>query len=97
MGRRSSFHETLPPAWGLHEYWAATGADWARDAALRAADALDILEQRRLPDGRWRPGGYWWRYGGRGTGPLEVVDWGRDGPCEMLTLNAQRCLRAAGR
>lgn len=36
-GRRSSFHETLPPAWGLHEYWAATGAEWARDAALRAA------------------------------------------------------------
>jgi hypothetical protein len=26
-----------------------------------------------------------------------VVDWGRDGPCEMLTLNALRCLRAAGR
>jgi hypothetical protein len=150
-GRRSSFHETLPPAWGLHEYWAATGAEWARDAARRAAelflehrlfrslrsgevidrrwvslhyppywhydilqallvlsrmglagdpraaDALDIVERRRLPDGRWRPGGYWWRYGGRGSGPLEVVDWGRGGPCEMLTLNALRCLRAAGR
>jgi hypothetical protein len=23
-GRRSSFHESLPPAWGLHEYWLAT-------------------------------------------------------------------------
>ena len=28
-GRRSSFHESLPPAWGLHEYWRATGATWA--------------------------------------------------------------------
>ena len=26
-GRRSSFHESLPPAWGLHEYWLATGRD----------------------------------------------------------------------
>lgn len=24
-GRRSSFHKSLPPAWGLHEYWQATG------------------------------------------------------------------------
>jgi len=150
-GRRSSFHETLPAAWGLHEYAAATGAGWARRAAgraaelflehrlfrslrsgevidrhwlaphyppywhydvlqallvlsrmglagdPRAADALDVLERRRLPDGRWRPGGCWWRYDGRGSGPLEVVDWGRDGPNEMITLNALRCLRAAGR
>jgi hypothetical protein len=150
-GRRSSFHETLPAAWGLHEYAAATGAGWARRAAgraaelflehrlfrslrtgevidrrwlapryppywrydvlqallvlsrmglagdPRAADALDVLERRRLPDGRWRPGGCWWRYDGRGSGPLEVVDWGRDGPNEMITLNTLRCLRAAGR
>lgn len=37
-GRRSSFHESLPPAWGLHEYWLATGDPWARDAAARAAE-----------------------------------------------------------
>jgi hypothetical protein len=24
-GRRSSFHESLAPMWGLHEYWLATG------------------------------------------------------------------------
>jgi hypothetical protein len=36
-GRRSSFHESLPPAWGLHEYWLATGAIWAQQAAARAA------------------------------------------------------------
>src|SRR5829696_6136994 len=114
-GRRSSFHESLPPAWGLHEYWLATGATWAREAAGRAAelvlshrlfrslgdgqvidrrwlalhsppywhydvlqalvvlsrlgkaraspagDAPEPLVRRRRADGRWQPGGYWWR------------------------------------
>ena len=36
-GRRSSFHESLTPAWGLWEYWRATGEHEAREAALRAA------------------------------------------------------------
>ena len=31
-----------------------------------------------------------------GSGPPEVVDWGRSGPNEMLTLNALRVLKAAG-
>src|SRR5262249_55868409 len=31
-GRRSSFHESLPPALGLHAYALATGADWAEEA-----------------------------------------------------------------
>jgi hypothetical protein len=35
---RSSFHESLAPAWGLHEYAAATGAAWARAAADSAAE-----------------------------------------------------------
>lgn len=39
-GRRSSFHESLTPAWGLWEYWRATGWAEARDAALRAAELL---------------------------------------------------------
>jgi hypothetical protein len=152
-GRRSSFHESLPPAWGLHEYWLATGAVWAREAAgraaelflshrlyrslgdgevidrrwltlhyppywhydvlqallilsrlgkardPRAADALDLLVRRRRADGRWQPGGYWWRRPGStraGSGPVEVVDWGRSDPNEMITLNALRVLHAAG-
>jgi hypothetical protein len=37
-GRRSSFHESLPPAWGLHEYWLATADSDARRAAQRAAE-----------------------------------------------------------
>jgi len=37
---RSSFHESLPPMWGLHEYAAAIGATWARDAAERTAELV---------------------------------------------------------
>jgi hypothetical protein len=62
----------------------------------RGSDALDLLEKRRLPDGRWRPGGTWWMPPGSARAP-ESVDWGRNGPSPMLTLNALRVLRAAGR
>jgi hypothetical protein len=149
-GRRSSFHETHAAAWGLHEYYRATGETAARDAALRAgelflehrlfrslstgevinkrwlrpsyppywhydilqgllvlsrlglgaderaADALDELERRRRPDGRWDAGTPWWGPPG-GTRTPEVVDWGRSGPNELITLNALRVLKAAGR
>jgi hypothetical protein len=43
-GHRSSFHETLPPMWGLHEFATATGDQDARRAADRAAELL--LEHR---------------------------------------------------
>jgi hypothetical protein len=149
-GYRSSFNESLPPMWGLHEYWAATGETAAREAAERTAelflehrlfralatgepihksfvtvhsppfwhydffqalvvlarmglasdpradDGLDLLEERRLPDGRWRAGGRWWKAPGSKGGNVEVVDWG-SGPNELLTLHALRVLRAAGR
>jgi hypothetical protein len=148
-GRRSSFHESLAPAWGLFEYWRATGEPGAREAALRTAelllqhrlfrslrtgevirrdwlalhfppywhydilqallvlsrmrltgdprcrDALAVIERRRRPDGRWRPGAYWWKPPGTPHGTVEVVDWGRSAPSEMITLNALRVLRAA--
>ena len=150
-GRRSSFHETLPTAWGLQEYAAATGDPDAAEAARRAAElflehrlfrslqtgevvdpkwlrlcyppywhydvlqvllvlsrmglagdpradeALDHLESRRHADGRWRANQQWWKPGG---GPItpEVVDWGRAGePNLMITLNAMRVRKAAGR
>ena len=150
-GKSSSFHESCPPMWGLHEYATAAGAEWAREGALRtaemflakrlfrsprtgdvlresylklrnppywhydilqgllvlsrlgvvddprAADALDELERRRHPDGRWRPDGYWWGRPGSSGSNVESVDWGRGGPNELLTLNALRVLRAAGR
>jgi hypothetical protein len=145
IAHRSSFHETLPPMWGLHEYGATDAARRAAELFLnhrifrrsgtggpihpsvmhlrypaywhygllqallmlsrmglatdqRAADALDEVASRRLPDGRWRPSGYWWRAPDEtGSGPRDVVDWGRDGPNYMITLNALRVLRAAGR
>ena len=63
----------------------------------RAEDALDLLESKRLPDGRWAvEGRRYWRLGGTQSG-REVVDWGSSGPNEMVTLNALRVLAAAGR
>ncbi|MCI0686211.1 MAG: hypothetical protein L0Y54_03080 [Sporichthyaceae bacterium] len=150
-GRRSSFHESLPTAWGLHEYAQVTGDTAAREAANRAAelflehrllyrldtgkpidsrwlqlrypsywhydllqsllllarmgkakdartgDALDLLERRRRPDGRWAAASQWWNPPDSNLTP-EVVDWGgRSEPNEMITLNALRVFRAAGR
>ncbi|MFQ5907896.1 MAG: hypothetical protein ACE5JE_03580 [Thermoplasmata archaeon] len=63
----------------------------------RTQEALDMLEKRRLPDGRWRPGAYYWYPPGRKGSNVEVVDWGRGGPNRMITLSALRVLRAAGR
>ncbi len=63
----------------------------------RVQEALDILESERLPDGRWRPGGYYWRPPDTKGSNVEVVDWGRGGPNRMITLNALRVLKAAGR
>ena len=148
-GRRSSFHESLAPMWGLHEYWAATGEMAAKEAAtrtaelflehrlfrtlgtgepihasfvafhyppywhydvlqallvlsrmglvrdLRARDGVELVEQRRLPDGRWRAGGHWWSPPGSKLRTPEVIDWGRSGPNEMVTLNALRVLHAS--
>jgi hypothetical protein len=148
-GYRSSFYESLIPAWGLHEYWLATGAEWAREAALRTAelflshrlfrvletgepidrrwlalrwppywfynvlhalvvlarlglardpraeDALEIVRGKQLPDGRWKADGTWWRPPGS-KASVDVVDWGREGPNELVTLNALRVLQAAG-
>lgn len=63
----------------------------------RVEEAMDLLERRRLPDGRWRPGNYYWYPPGRKSSNVEVVDWGRGGPNRMITLNALRVLSMAGR
>jgi hypothetical protein len=48
-----------------------------------------------MPTGR-QPGGRWWKPPGSTTTP-EVVDWSRPGPNQMITLNALRAPKAAGR
>jgi hypothetical protein len=63
----------------------------------RAGDALDVLEGKRRPDGRWNAQAQWWRAADSTTNP-EVVNWGNAGqPNLMVTLNALRVLAAAGR
>jgi hypothetical protein len=149
-GRRSSFHETLAPMWGLLEYWRATGDAAVRDAANQAAElflqhrmfrslttgrvidrdflalrypsywhynilqamlvlsrmdlvrdprcdeALNLIAGAQHEDGRWRARGYWWKSVGGSLAP-EAVDWDRNQPSQMITLNALRVLHAAGR
>jgi hypothetical protein len=70
----------------------------------RTKEALDIVEKKRGPDGLWHADDYYWSL--RRT-PLakskalvsnvETVNWGREGPNKMITLNAIRVLRTAGR
>ena len=64
-----------------------------RDA--RCNEALDLIESKRRADGCWRAEGYFWKPTGESN--ADVVDWGRGGPNEMITLNALRVLKSAGR
>ena len=62
----------------------------------RTADALDLLESRRRPDGRWHVEGKWWKAPGSKGSNVEVVDWSALAD-EVLTEQAQDVLAAAGR
>ena len=61
----------------------------------RAADALDLLESKRRPDGTWRTQGRWWKRPGSKNGNVEAVDWA-NAANEVLTEQAEDVLRAAG-
>lgn len=63
----------------------------------RASEALDIVEQKRRPDGRWKADGYYWKPPAKGRRYSSAVDWWRGRPNKMLTLNALRVLKKAGR
>jgi hypothetical protein len=63
----------------------------------RTAEALDLLESKRSPDGTWPVESRFWRPGPANAANSEVVDWGSSGPNEMITLNALRVLVGAGR
>jgi hypothetical protein len=69
----------------------------------RAQEALDVIEKKRQPDGTWRAEGFYWKPKDLTGLPrpvrsnVDVVDWGRRGPNEMITLNALRVLKETGR
>ena len=63
----------------------------------RAEEALDIVLHKRHADGKWRADGYHWKPRGRRRSRAEVVDWGRGGPNEWVTLRALRVLKSADR
>ncbi|MGC2789865.1 MAG: hypothetical protein WA547_07415 [Thermoplasmata archaeon] len=63
----------------------------------RTREALALLESKRADDGTWRAEGQFWRRGPVSAPNTEVVDWGGDGPNEMITLNALRVLVRSGR
>ena len=87
-----------PPFWH-YDAWQAllvlSRMDMLRDP--RATEALDVVEERRHPDGLWRAAKTWWSPPGSKGSNVEVVDWGSRAPSPMVTLNALRILRAAGR
>jgi hypothetical protein len=62
----------------------------------RTADALDLLESKRRPDGTWRTEGKWWRRPGSAGSNVEAADWG-NAANELLTAQARGVLDAAGR
>ncbi len=63
----------------------------------RACEALDILEQKRRPDGRWKAEGYHWKPQSTKGPYRSPVNWWRGEPNKMITLDALRVLKAAGR
>lgn len=64
----------------------------------RASEALDIISSKRTKEGLWEAEAFYWHpLRGRSSSSADVVDWGRKGPNEMITLNALRVLAASGR
>jgi hypothetical protein len=63
----------------------------------RMQKALDVVASKRLSEGAWPVEGNYWRPPGTRGSNVEVVGWGRRGPNTMITLNALRVLKAAGR
>src|SRR5881296_4268891 len=68
----------------------------------RTQEAIDLVESKRGDDGRWRPEGYYWSLKRKTRAKLaisnvEIINWGRGGPNEFITLNALRVLKDAGR
>jgi hypothetical protein len=91
------FH--YPPYWHYDVLWGLLVlARFGKLGDPRAADAIDLVESKQGADGRWHADGTQvLASAGRGGKHVEVVDWREGGEAEMVTLNALRVLRAAGR
>jgi hypothetical protein len=99
--RATSTGEVIHPSWvKLHypAYWHYDVMQGLRLLGLlgrlddpRAADALDVVERARRPNGRFS-GPAWWN-----STTKDAVDWGRGTDNEMLNVRAASVLRAAGR
>jgi hypothetical protein len=68
----------------------------------RCKDALDLIQEKRGPDGLWQAEAFYWSLKKtekpkHRVSNVDIVDWGRRGPNRMVTLNALRVLKAAGR
>jgi hypothetical protein len=86
-----------PPYWHYDVlYGLRVMTDIGRVGDPRAAEAVDLVESHRRPDGTWAASGSWWKTVGGSSYP-EAVAWTRSGPNEMVTFHALRVLRAAGR
>ena len=69
-------------------------------ADKRCAEALDLLESKRLPDGGWRAEACFYGTGKSRKSDLELVSWGgvsKSRMNEWVTADALYVLRAAGR
>ncbi|MGH9117533.1 MAG: hypothetical protein ACRD0A_06545 [Acidimicrobiales bacterium] len=86
-----------PPYWN-HDvlFGLRVLADGGLAGDERAAEAVDVVDAARRPDGRWAANGKWWNAPGAKSYP-EAVDWGPTKPSEMVTFHAVRVLKAAGR
>lgn len=65
-------------------------------ADARNNEALEILLSKAQPDGTWRASRHYWHPAGRAD-YQEAAAWDRRGPNRMITLNALRVLKTAGR
>ncbi len=71
----------------------------------RTIEALDIVERKRRSDGKWQAEDYYWSPRRKSDPPtskvmpsnVDIVDWGRKGPNEFVSLNALRVLKATTR
>ena len=66
----------------------------------RCRDALDLLEEKRLPDGGWAAEKRYYRVSDKLASGVELVDWGGTAKRrrnEWVTADALSVLRAAGR